>query len=277
MRMVDLGRLCRVNKLSFGFRKPSKNQSTRTLGYSPLLYCLVKRKLVANIGYARIAISEDIHVLNSQKEALKAAGCARIFEDSEGHADQPALKACLECLRRGDVLVVLDLDRFEWRAGELIHLVKDLESRGVGFCALKAEFDTTTSTGRAFLRIEAAFADMERNLIRQRIRAGVAAGRARGRKGGRPRLMTPERLRYAQYLMTDQTRSIPAIYRELGEIPPSTLYHYLHPDGSLTAPGRKLLHADAGGHSDEPHNHMGSGAGSSMRRLSRKPPEPDGV
>jgi DNA invertase Pin-like site-specific DNA recombinase len=38
---------------------------------------------------------------------------------------------------------------------------------------------------------------MERNLIRQRASEGIAAARARGRKGGRPRVMTPERLRYA--------------------------------------------------------------------------------
>ncbi len=53
--------------------------------------------------------------------------------------------------------------------------------------------------------------------------------------------MTPERLRYAQHLMADRTRSIPAICHELGEVPASTLYHYLHADGTLKATGVKLL------------------------------------
>jgi hypothetical protein len=53
--------------------------------------------------------------------------------------------------------------------------------------------------------------------------------------------MTAEKLRYAQHLMADRTRSIPAICRELGDMPTSTLYHYLHADGSLKAPGHKLL------------------------------------
>ena len=44
--------------------------------------------------------------------------------------------------------------------------------------------DTTTPAGRAFLQIQAAFAEMERNVIRQRVREGVKAARARGRKGG---------------------------------------------------------------------------------------------
>ena len=71
--------------------------------------------------------------------------------------------------------------------------------------------DKTTPAGRAFLQIQAAFAEMERNLIRQRVKEGILAARARGRKGGRPRIMT------------DRSRSIPAVCRELKE------------------PGRKLL------------------------------------
>ena len=64
---------------------------------------------------------------------------------------------------------------------------------------------------------------MERNLIRQRISEGIVAARARGRKGGRPRVMTPEKLRYAQHLLADRTRSVPAICHELGDMATSGL------------------------------------------------------
>ena len=53
--------------------------------------------------------------------------------------------------------------------------------------------------------------------------------------------MTAEKLRYAQHLMADRERSIPSICKELGNVPASTLYHYLHADGALKEPGRKLL------------------------------------
>ena len=53
--------------------------------------------------------------------------------------------------------------------------------------------------------------------------------------------MTVEKLRYAQHLMADRTRSIPSICKELGNVPASTLYHYLHADGALKEPGQKLL------------------------------------
>nr|WP_321983807.1 recombinase family protein [uncultured Lichenicoccus sp.] len=111
---------------------------------------------------------------------------------SGASTDRPG-KACLDYLRKGDVLVVPDLDRLGRLAGELIRLVDELEARQVGFRALNASFDTTTRMARAVLQIQAAFLEMERNVIRQRVREGIAAARARGRKGGRPRLMTPSR------------------------------------------------------------------------------------
>ena len=195
------------------------------------------------IGYARISTAEGAQVLDRQLDALAAAGCERVFEDrvSGAKAERPGLVACLDHLRRSDVLVVLDLDRLGRLAGELVQLIDNLQERGIGFRALNQPMDTTTPAGRAFLQIQAAFAEMERNVIRQRVREGLAAARVRGRKGGRPRVMTPGKLRYAQHIMADQTRSIPSICAELGGLPTSTLYHYLHPDGRLKKPGRELL------------------------------------
>lgn len=201
---------------------------------------------MASIGYARVSTREEGRLLDQQKHALKAAGCERTFEDriSGAHADRPGLKTCLDDLRQDDVLVVLDLDRLGCRTGDLVRLVNKLGGRGIGFRVLNTAFDTTTPAGRSFLQIQAAFAEMERNLTRQRVSEGIAAARVHGRKGGRPRVMTPERLRHAQRLMADQTRSIAAICRELGSMPTTTLSHYLHAGGLLTAPGRKLLEAD---------------------------------
>lgn len=195
------------------------------------------------IGYARVSTTEDRQVLDRQLDALAEVRCERVFEDraSGARADRPGLGACLDHLRRGDVLVVLDLDRLGRLASELIALIDQLAERGVAFRALNSPMDTTTPAGRAFLQIQAAFAEMERNVIRQRVREGLKAARARGRKGGRPRVMTVEKLRYAQHLMADRERSIPSICKELGNIPASTLYHYLHADGALKKPGQKLL------------------------------------
>ena len=169
------------------------------------------------VGYARVSTAEGRQVLDRQLDALKDAGCERVFEDRVSGAapERPNLAARFDYLRQDDVLVVLDPDRLGRRAGELITLIDELDQRGIGFRALNSPMDTTTPTGRAFLRIQTAFAEMERKLIRQRVRENVKAARARERKGGGPRVMTPEKLRYAQDLMADQTRSIPAICRAL--------------------------------------------------------------
>ena len=198
---------------------------------------------MALIGYARVSTREERQVLDRQIDALTSAGCEKIFDDrlSGVQADRPGLNACLGYLRAGDVLTVLDLDRLGRRARDLIGMIEDLEQKGVAFKALNSPMDTTTPAGRAFLQIQAAFAEMERNLIRQRVNEGLNAARARGRQGGRPRIMTPERLRFAQHLMADKTRTIPQICRELGDIPSSTLYHYVHADGTLKDPGQRLL------------------------------------
>ncbi|ECM9557051.1 recombinase family protein, partial [Salmonella enterica subsp. enterica serovar Enteritidis] len=78
-------------------------------------------------------------------------------------------------LRPDDVLVVLDLDRLGRLAKDLIILIDDLASKDIGFKAINSPMDTTTPTGRAFLQIQAAFAEMERNIIRQRVQEGLAA------------------------------------------------------------------------------------------------------
>lgn len=171
------------------------------------------------IDYARVSTTEDRQVLDRQIDALNQAGCERIFDDraSGAKAERPGLAACLDHLRKGDVLVVLDLDRLGRLgrlgrlASELIALIDHLAEREIAFRAINSPMDTTTPAGRAFLQIQAAFAEMERNVIRQRVKEGLKAARARGRKGGRPRIMTADKLRYAQHLMSDRERTIPSI------------------------------------------------------------------
>jgi len=52
--------------------------------------------------------------------------------------------------------------------------------------------------GRLVFHLFGALAEFERQLIRDRTLAGLAAARARGRVGGRPRTMTPAKLRLAR-------------------------------------------------------------------------------
>ena len=91
---------------------------------------------MALIGYARVSTAEQDTAL--QTDALRTAGCERIFEDtvSGAKADRPGLAEALAYLREGDVLAVWRLDRLGRSLPHLIETIAGLEARGVGFRSL---------------------------------------------------------------------------------------------------------------------------------------------
>jgi DNA invertase Pin-like site-specific DNA recombinase len=95
-------------------------------------------------------------------------------------------------LRRGDCLVIWQLDRLGRRMIALLNFVEQLRQSGCDFRILNGSFpiDTTTASGRLLFHISAALAENERDVIRERTLAGLASARARGRKGGRPAKLT---------------------------------------------------------------------------------------
>lgn len=178
------------------------------------------------IGYARV--STDDQRLDLQRDALEAAGCHRIFEDraSGARSDRPGLTQALSHLRSGDTLVVWKLDRLGRTTHQLVGLLEQFEREGVKLRSLQDGIDPSTSMGKAMLQIGAVFAEMERNLIRERTRAGLSAARARGRLGGRKPTMTPAHLDTARRLMKDEDLSMAEIAARIG-VGRTTLYRAL--------------------------------------------------
>src|SRR5215467_8733374 len=66
---------------------------------------------MAAIGYARV--SSDGQSLEGQQEALKAAGCTKVYAEKISGAvtDRKALARAIAALGKGDTLVVTRLDR----------------------------------------------------------------------------------------------------------------------------------------------------------------------
>lgn len=180
------------------------------------------------IGYERV--STDDQNLNLQHDALKEAGCNRIFSDkmSGTKADRPGLKEAFDYVRPDDTLVVWRLDRLGRSLKDLIALVEELERRQIGFRSLQESIDTTTSGGRLIFHLFGALAEFERNLIRERTQAGLQAARARGRKGGRQQKLTPEQIAIGRSLAADSTRSVSSICEHLNISRP-TYYRYINP------------------------------------------------
>jgi DNA invertase Pin-like site-specific DNA recombinase len=178
------------------------------------------------IGYARVSTTDQDLAL--QLDALHAAGCERVYEEKASGAkeERPELARALDHIRKGDVLVVWKLDRLARSLKALVLVLEDLGKRGVGFRCLAPVIDTTTPEGRLLYSITGAFAEFEREIIRQRTRAGLKAALARGRKGGRPKALNEAAKVKARAILRDPEISVAAVAEVLG-VSRSTLYLHL--------------------------------------------------
>lgn len=175
------------------------------------------------IGYARV--STDDQNLNLQVDALTASGCESIYQEhaSGKSTARPELENVLKALRSGDVLTVWRLDRLGRSLNDLVKIVADLESRGVGFASLTEQINTDSPSGKLVFHLFASLAEFERNLIRERTLAGLKAARSRGKRGGRPDKLSPKDRAMAQALMQNRHNSVGDIARRFG-VSRSTLY-----------------------------------------------------
>ena len=178
------------------------------------------------IGYARVS-TEDQNP-NLQTDALKAAGCERIYTDkgqSGGLRSRPQLDKCLASLQSGDVLTVWKLDRLGRSLPHLVGVLEGLQGRGVGFLSLTEAIDTGSAAGRLLGHVIAALADFERALIAERTRAGIQAAKRRGVKLGRKPALSPEQVAHARKLIA--AGDSPADVARLLSVARSTLYKSL--------------------------------------------------
>ena len=153
------------------------------------------------IGYTRVSTNGQDAQL--QRDALTTAGCGRIFEDkiSNRATTRPGLAEALDHLRPTDTLCVWKLDRLGRSVKEVLTIADDLHTQGVGLRILTGTLTgiyNPTGEGKYFFIMMAAFAEIERDMIRERTMAGLPAARTQGRTGGRPTVMSPGTLAAAR-------------------------------------------------------------------------------
>lgn len=147
---------------------------------------------VVRVGYARVSTRDQRASLDTQREALEAIGCAKVFTDvaSGAKASRPGLDAAKDYVREGDILVVTRVDRLGRTAYDTLKTIKELDEAGVRIEAQKEALDTGTPAGRLVVTVMAGLAEWERDILRERTREGLAHARANGRAGGRPAALT---------------------------------------------------------------------------------------
>jgi len=84
-------------------------------------------------------------------------------------------------------LLIYKFDRWARSTKELVEHMENLVGKGVRVISYSENLDLDSSMGRAMLTIISAFAQLERDLIRERTLAGLARAKAQGKKLGRPR------------------------------------------------------------------------------------------
>lgn len=137
------------------------------------------------VGYARV--SSNGQSLDSQTDRLNKYGCAKTFSEkyTGTTSDRQQLKSALEYVREGDALVVTKLDRLARSAVDLGKIAQELERKKVDLVVLDQNIDTTTAAGKLMFTMIGAFAEFERDLIRERCQEGIDKAKAKGVKFGR--------------------------------------------------------------------------------------------
>lgn len=174
------------------------------------------------IGYARSSRADGD--VTPQIEALKAAGCERLFHEhvSGRIAERPVLAEVMAFARTGDEVVIWRLDRLARSLRHLLSVADDLKARGIGLRSLTENLDTTTATGALCFNVIGSLVEYEVSLLRERT-AHALACRPPGRRGGRPRAMSEAKLSMARALLAEGRLSVHEVAREIG-VGTSTLY-----------------------------------------------------
>ena len=107
---------------------------------------IVKRKMPL-IGYARVSTGDQN--LSPQVDALKAAGCTRLFEEHASGAmrSRPQLAQAIAAVKQGDTLLVARIDRLARSLAHLLEIVETLRAKGAHFRSLGDPIDTTGPSG----------------------------------------------------------------------------------------------------------------------------------
>ncbi|ADR21392.1 resolvase [Marivirga tractuosa] len=144
--------------------------------------------------YARVSTSDGRQSNDNQKIRLKEFAESKgwdyeLFEEQESTRKTRPVKArLLQRLRNEKFagIAVVKLDRYARSSTELLLEVQELLDRGIEFHSITENLDFSTATGKLHFTILSAFAEFERDLIRQRTIEGLNRVKSQGKSLGRP-------------------------------------------------------------------------------------------
>lgn len=180
------------------------------------------------VGYVRVST----HDQNPARQ-LEGVELDRTFTEfaSGKSLHRPILKECLAYVREGDQLHVHAMDRLARNLDDLRKTVTELTSRGVTiqFHSEQMTFAPSDRSplGLLLLSVMGAFAEFERNILRERQREGIAVAKATGKyKRTRWKRLSVERAEELRRLVQVEQMPIVEAARKFG-CSPKTVRRYL--------------------------------------------------
>ncbi len=128
---------------------------------------------------------EEGYSIEAQTALLSAYCTAREIKEYElyidggftgSHLERPEMQRLCRDVRDGHIshVLVYKLDRLSRSQKDTLYLIEDVfNPHGVTFISMNENMDTSTPIGRAMLGIMSAFAQLERETIRERTRMGM--------------------------------------------------------------------------------------------------------
>jgi DNA invertase Pin-like site-specific DNA recombinase len=151
------------------------------------------------IGYIRVSTEDQAREgisLDAQKAKIEAYAAindlalVEVIRDegaSGKDLEREGMANLLDLVESGKVeaVIVYKLDRLSRRTLDTLSLIEKLESKGIAFHSISEKVDTKSATGKFFLTIISAVAQMERDLIAERTKDALVHKKQIGEWTGR--------------------------------------------------------------------------------------------
>lgn len=181
-----------------------------------------------DVGYIRV--SSTGQDTDRQLEGIKLT---KVFTEKVSGKDRnrPQLESCLDYVREGDKLHVHSLDRLGRSLQDLETIVTQLVEKGVTVIFHKEKMtfnkENNGSMGKLLFQILGAFAEFERNLIRERQKEGIELAKSKGKHLGRQSKLTKEQKQDILKKYEHQYYSITALAKEFS-VSRGTIYNVIN-------------------------------------------------
>lgn len=201
-------------------------------------------------SYMRISTNKKTQKVDRQKQTIIEYSVNNNFKIDEFVADvitggtkadnRPNYHDMKKQLRRGDILIVSDVDRLGRDADDVIIEIKDLQTKGIRVVALDVPFmndwqkmnDDSLSKMiiDIFVTLKAHIAQQEKEKIHDRVMQGLDVARAKGKKLGRPATGVPKDFikEYNKFQSGEYGNISVVQFAKLQGIAVSTFYKYVN-------------------------------------------------